>query len=120
VFEAVEALRQLGLKDVLDNLSDGVVSMMRGHYDDAVKHFRNVVDILRNTAKQWKAIAGSDARADKMNRVLNASSDYLFIGAHPGVKAIEMDARLGHDLAVGLTMYFTTAMTLRLVENKPE
>jgi len=63
--------------------------------------------------KDWDTIAGSDSRAEKFKRELNAIYDFEFIGAHFGIQPLRMDAEHARDLTMAALRYLMAVMRER-------
>ena len=108
--QIIAMLRQYGLVDIANELGEGLMGLERGHHDDSIKHFRNVVEGVRKITKDWSTIAGSASRAEKFKRVLNAIYDFEFMGAHIGAQPLRMDAEHGRDLTIAVLRYLMAVM----------
>lgn len=104
--QIIAMLRQYGLVDIANELGEGLMGLERGHHDDSIKHFRNAVEGVRKMIKDWATVAGSDSRAEKFKRILNAIYDFEFMGAHLGVQCLRMDAEHARDLTIAILRYF--------------
>lgn len=118
IFEASNVFKEIGLKDIAKELSDGHTKFETGDYDGVIKAYRKVVEGFRNYFKKEVKESGAAASKrlidDSASRTENLvdflSKTYSLLsnfGEHYGTKAFDEEAIFTRKLVESISEYIS-------------
>jgi hypothetical protein len=118
IFEASSVFKEIGLKDIAKELSDGYTKFETGDYDGVIKAYRKVVEGFRNyfkkevkepgTGASKRLIDSSASRTENLVDFLSKTYSLLSnFGEHYGTKAFDEEAIFTRKLVESISEYIS-------------